>query len=128
MYNSENILQLPRLSVILNFEKHIYDKTLYKRIFDYGIIEHYAIHSHWSTNKWDGIDCIAFKILLANPDEIYSFLKEIQKDCWKLECWLIRQKKPPKIIYSRITTSNDVIEEDFFWELDFELYEDPIFA
>ncbi len=72
----------------------------------------------------DGIDYISFKLLLANPDEIHSFIQKFKKRCWKVECWLIRWKKPPKILYSRIDKKGTVIEEDYFWELDYELLEE----
>jgi len=126
-FKTEHIVTLPRISVILNFEEQICDKTIFKRIFDYGIIETYTLQCNWKTNTLDKIDYMAFKILLANPDEIYSFLQKIKKYCWKMECWLIRRKKPPKIIYARFAKGDDIIEEDYFWELDFELYDEYIF-
>jgi len=126
MYEPEYVSRLPRLSVILNLNHQIYDKPLFKRIFDYGIIETYTVQGYWNGGRLGGIDHIAFKILLANPDEIYSFLQKIKEMCWKAECWLIRRKKPPKILYSWIGKGNDVTEEDYFWELDFELYEETL--
>ena len=128
MFESEHIVQLPRISVILHLNHQIYDKTLFKQIFDYGIIETYTVQGIWNSDSLEGIDYIAFKVLLANPDEIHSFLQKIKKMCWKAECWLIRRKKPPKILYSQVGKGNDVIEEDYFWELDFELFDETIFT
>jgi len=128
MFEIEHISQLPRISVILCLNRKIYDKPLFKRIFDYGIIETYTVQGTRNTVGLEGINYIAFKVLLANPDEIHTFLHKIRKMCWKAECWLLRRKKPPKILYSWVRNGNDIIEEDFFWEIDFELFDETLFS
>ena len=122
--NPNPIVILPRLSLILHFKNQIYNNLVFKQIFDYGIIEYCTIHANWKVDKIDEIRYMAFKIILANPDEIYSFINKMKNNCWKLECWLIRKKKSPKLLYSHIKSRGDIIiEEDFFWELEDELYD-----
>jgi len=96
-----------------------------KKIFEYGVIEYYNITKEWHTTELGGITHLTFKILLANIDEIYTFLHDIKSECWKMECWLVRYKHQPKILFALSDQQEQVyVEEDWFWQMEYELLTD----
>lgn len=96
MYSIEQLTRLPRLSIILNFKEPIYDLNMFKKIFDYGIIEYFNLTKSVQSIELAGISRITFKIVMANIDEIHVFLHDIKVKCWSMECWLIKYGHPKK--------------------------------
>ena len=126
MYGIEQLTRLPRLSIILNFKEPIYDLNMFKKIFDYGIIEYFNLTKSVQSIELAGISRITFKIVLANIDEIHVFLHDIKAKCWSMECWLIKYGHPKKILFARTDSQRQafVLEEDWFWQLEYEILTD----
>lgn len=126
MYSIEQLTRLPRLSIILNFKEPIYDLNMFKKIFDYGIIEYFNLTKSVQSIELAGISRITFKIVMANIDEIHVFLHDIKVKCWSMECWLIKYGHPKKILFTRTDSQRQdfVLEEDWFWQIEYEILTD----
>jgi len=99
---------------------------MFKKIFDYGIIEYFNLTKSVQSIELAGISRITFKIVLANIDEIHVFLHDIKAKCWSMECWLIKYGHPKKILFARTDSQRQafVLEEDWFWQLEYEILTD----